>query len=358
MKALVALNHEVTVVTSHGSLALPDTDQKDGVRIERFPFLATLQHNDLDRFVQICARLSILKRDFAPGVIHINLTDPSVLFHLRTGTSHLAPLLVAIRVALTQKEAGLDTLVGKALRLADWVTANSRAMLNGVLQLVPEVGPRSSVIYNGLEMPAMAPAPLPHDQPRLLCLGRLVEDKGFDLAVRALPLIRKRFSSVRLTIAGDGPAQPELRRLAAELGVGDAVDFAGWVTPETVPELLNEATVVVVPSRWEEAFGLVALQAMQMARPVVVTRVGGLPEVVHHEKTGLVVDRESPEAICGAVRELLVHPQLAADMGYAARQDARKRFSLDRYVGEHETLYQTLRSKSDVATTPTSPYQR
>jgi glycogen(starch) synthase len=215
-------------------------------------------------------------------------------------------------------------------------------MLEDVRRLAPEISDRSSVIYNGLEMPELAPEPLPFEAPTLLCAGRVVRDKGFDVAVSAFATVRRRFPKARLVIAGDGPARAELEQQAAEMGVREAVDFLGWVPPEKIPALMNSATLALVPSRWREAFGLVALQAMQMARPVVASDVGGLPEVVAHGETGLVVPKEDPEVVAQAVTRLLENPSLAQEMGAAGRRRASLLFGFDRYLEEHEILYRRL----------------
>jgi glycogen(starch) synthase len=201
------------------------------------------------------------------------------------------------------------------------------------------------VIYNGLEMPELAPQPLAFDKPRLVCLGRVVEDKGFDLALRALPAIARNYPDLRLVVAGDGPARPALEGLAAELGIGDVVDFAGWISPEKVPELMNSATIVLLPSRWREAFGLVALQAAQMERPVVATEVGGLPEVVVDQETGLIVAKEDSEALAEAVLSLLRNPSRAVEMGQEGRVRAQQVFSWERHIDDYDALYQTLMNK-------------
>jgi glycogen(starch) synthase len=215
-------------------------------------------------------------------------------------------------------------------------------MLAHARRLVPEITSRSCVIYNGLRGPSVALAPLPTDPPVVLCLGRIVRDKGFDLAVEALAVVARRIPAARLLIAGDGPERPALERQAQELGIADAVRFAGWVSPEAVPALINEAALVVMPSRWEEAFGLVALQAAQMGRPVVATRVGGLPEVVLHGETGLVVGKEDGAALAEAILFLLEHPDEAARLGEAARRRAADAFSMDRYLDQHDALYRRL----------------
>ena len=342
LPAMQDCGYEFAVVTSHGSLDLADEDHYDGIPVFRFPFQAALGERNLDLMMESRRRLAGLKQSFKPELVHINFSGPSVFFHWQTANAHSAATLVSVEVALPNQPAGADTLLGQTLQKADWVTTNSSAILHDVQRLVPETKGRSSVIYNGLAMPELAPERLPLDRPRLLCVGRVVEDKGFDIAVRALPLIIKHFPEARLVIAGDGPARPHLERLAADLGIKDRVVFPGWIPPEKVPELMNSATVVLMPSRLREAFGLVVLQAAQMARPVVATRVGGLPEVVADKETGLLVPKENPLALAEAVVSILQDPAGAKEMGRIGRLRAKNLFSWERYISSYYELYQRL----------------
>jgi glycogen(starch) synthase len=227
------------------------------------------------------------------------------------------------------------------LREADWVTAVSSATLAEARRLAPEIAVRSSVIHNNLDVPGVPPTPLPRETPRVLCVGRLTSEKGFDVALAAFAVVAERVPAARFAVAGDGAERRRLERSAADLGLGDRVEFRGWVAPERVPELMNTASVVVVPSR-EEAFGITALEAGAMARPVVATRAGGLPEVVVHGRTGFLVETEDAKAMGAAVAWLLEHPEPAARMGDAARRRVASEFRLERAVDAYVELYRRL----------------
>ncbi len=343
-KLLLALRergYEVIVVASQDFDGLPSELRLGGTPIFRFPFSKALWNGNLEQFIEVRQRVAKLKRTFKPDLVHMNFIGPSALFHLHTAAAHPAPFLVTVHGALPGTSISSDTLQRRTLRSADWVTCVSSAVLAEVRQKAPEVIPHSSLIYDGLDVPSLPPEALPRDKPRLLCLGRLATEKGFDVALNAFASLTDGFPHLRLVIAGDGPVRAELERQAAALGLSDAVNFVGWVSPEKVPALLNSATVVVVPSR-KEGFSLVALEAALMARPVVATRVGGLPEVVVHEKTGLLVEQEDTKALAEAITFLLDHPDMAAQMGQAARRRAEAVFSLERCVDAYDALYQQL----------------
>jgi glycosyltransferase involved in cell wall biosynthesis len=141
-----------------------------------------------------------------------------------------------------------------------------------------------------------------------------------------------------LVIAGDGPARLSLEKQAAALGIAGSVDFLGWVPPEKVAELINRATIVVMPSH-REGLPTVALEAALMARPVVGTQVGGFPEVVLHQKTGWLVPPRDENALAEALLLLLNEPRSGVEMGEAARIRAQEIFSFERYIDAYENLY-------------------
>jgi len=342
VRALAQRGHEFMIVTSHGERNLPDHSDFQGVPVYRLPFLQALRDRDLRKIKQLGQQVLELKHRFRPTLVHMNLSAGGTpFFHLRTHAADPSPTLVTIH-AFQNLGFGPRGLLGEILRSADGVAAVSEAMLSDVRGFVPEITPRSRVIYNSLETPSVQPAPLSFAAPRLLCVGRVVTDKGFDLAVTALATLVARFPEARLMIAGDGPAKASLQRHAASLGLSDKVDFPGWVLPEQIPELINAATVVLMPSRWREPFGLVALQAAQMGRPIVAARVGGLPEVVVHEQTGLLVEKDDALALGAAVTFLLEHQDVAREMGHAARRRAAQRFGFARFVDAYEAAYRHL----------------
>jgi glycogen(starch) synthase len=337
--ALRERGYDVIVVTRQDSPAHPSEDQYKGIPVYRFPFWTAFASRSIDQLMVARQGLAKLKRAFAPDLVHIHGFGPSVLFHLETTHVHPTPLLVTLIEERHDKEG--RELLDQMLRSADWVTGKSAAVLTQAHQFAPEIMNRSSVIHNGLDVPALLPLPPPVDAPRLLCLGRLAIQKGFDLAIMALASITDRFPDARLIIAGDGPERPALERQVAELGLWDAVDFMGWVSPDKVLALINTSTMVIMPSRWE-GLPSVVLQAAMMARPVVATRVSGLSEVVVHQHTGLLVEPEDGSGLAEAIALLLDQPERAMRMGQAARHRVQELFSWEQCVGAYDALWRRL----------------
>ena len=173
-------------------------------------------------------------------------------------------------------------------------------------------------------------------------MGRIERDKGFDIALRAFVRLRQRFPAARLTIAGDGSERRPLESLATQLGLDARAIFVGRLERDEIAPMINSATLVLVPSRYREPFALVALEAAQMARPVVATRWGGLVESVADGESGILVENEDVAAFADAMEFLIDNPDKARSMGARGRERARELFSLERCVSEYEALYQQL----------------
>jgi glycogen(starch) synthase len=310
--------------------------------VYRFPFRDALAPERIDELMRLRRRVSRLVQELGARVILLNGVSPSAFFCLAAAEAVRVPLLVRVNQEVGQRSSRRDgnTLARHVLGAAAWVVGVSDVVLRQWIRLAPQVAARSSVVYSGVDAPAAPPPPAPRDPPHLLCLGRLIHKKGFDVALAALPALLRRWPETRLTIAGDGPERAALQTRAAELALGSRVVFRGWVAPDEVSQLLSSATVVLLPSRCD-GLPTVALQAAAAGRPVVATRCGGIPEVVQHTGTGVLADLDG-DAFAAAIASLLDQPAAAARMGRAAWERARTLFSQQRCVDEYDALCRRL----------------
>lgn len=173
----------------------------------------------------------------------------------------------------------------------------------------------------------------------VLSVGRLVYYKGFEYLIRAMSQVRGK-----LLIIGDGPLRVRLQHLAASLGLGDKVIFAGEIRNEQVVPYYNAASVFALASvARSEAFGIVQIEAMAAGLPVVNTRLdSGVPFVSLHEETGLTVEPGDPVALAAAINRLLDDESLRRSLGSAARQRARQQFSLSAMTSRTLALYDAV----------------
>ena len=162
----------------------------------------------------------------------------------------------------------------------------------------------------------------PHEK-LVLLIGRLVYEKGFQLALEAMPELIERLQDVRFLVAGSGTHERELRRQAAELGLMEHGTFLGWIGDDVLHSLYRIADVCVVPSIYEP-FGLVALEAMASGCPCIVADTGGLREVVPHEEAGLRFRARDPEALVEVAARVLSDDALGRRLVAEAYEHLRR----------------------------------
>ncbi len=270
---------EITIVTSQDDLELPERDRIDGVEVRRLPFGDAVRTSNLDAVIEMRQRIGALpRREVQPDLVHMVFTGPGIYFPVTTAHISPAPTLLSFHGSWPLADLERHSLLRQAIGISAWLTACSDSALADLRALGQGIENRSSTILNGLD-PSFEPSELRFDPPVLFCAARLVPEKGLDIAIAALALVREQFPTARLRLAGEGPLRPELERQAAVLGVADSTEFLGARSPDEIATLVDSATVVLVPSRLE-GFGLIALEGMLGLRPVVAARTGGLPEVL------------------------------------------------------------------------------
>jgi glycosyltransferase involved in cell wall biosynthesis len=173
--------------------------------------------------------------------------------------------------------------------------------------------------------------PIPEEARVLLVVGRLAAQKGVDVAVRALPAIRREHPGAVLVVLGEGPQRAELEAIA-----GEGVFLPGRVGD--VAAFYRRADLLVHPVRWE-GFGLALLEAMLAGKPMVASAVSSAPEIVEDGRTGLLVPPNDPAALASAVVSLLSDPERATAYGRAGLERARAEFSVARMAERTAAVY-------------------
>lgn len=177
-------------------------------------------------------------------------------------------------VAFVLRQLGRHAAARASLRLAGAHVAVSRFVMEKI------AAPRSSVIYNCADTTVFTPEPGRPAGARFLFVGRFVSEKGVDVLLHALALCARNGSPVELDLVGSGPLERDLRRLTSELGIQRMVSFRGRLHGSELAECMRGSLAVLVPTLSDEAFGIVAAEAMACGRIALVSRTGGLPEVV------------------------------------------------------------------------------
>ncbi len=216
---------------------------------------------------------------------------------------------------------------------------------------------RVDVLYPGVDIARFAPqgpdyrqALALEDRPVVGTLSRLVERKGLDMVLRALPRVLAEFPRALYLIVGEGPDRPRLETLARELGVAGAVHFAGEAAEETLADWFRTCDVFVLPSReipssgHVEGFGIVFLEAGACGRPVLGGRSGGVVEAVQDGVSGLLVNPGDPGDLTQALLELLRNPERARALGRAGRERVERDFTWERALSPFSDFVDTFRT--------------
>jgi glycosyltransferase involved in cell wall biosynthesis len=178
----------------------------------------------------------------------------------------------------------------------------------------------------------------------LLAVGRLVEQKGFAHLIRACALLGRRGYDFRCEIVGDGPLRDDLQRLALELGVSARVRLQGRKFQEELLDYFAEADVFVlpcVPASDDDRDGIpnTLIEAMALEVPVVSTRFSGIPELVTHERHGLLVEPSDVAGLADAIAYVLDHPRRAREMGEAGRDRVLQDFAIETSGARLQALF-------------------
>jgi glycosyltransferase involved in cell wall biosynthesis len=300
-----------------------------GIPLDAIPLAADV---DPIAFVRIAAYLA-RKR---PTILHTHLVHADVY-------GQLTGLLAGVPIRISTKHGFNEFRENPGFALGDRAIASLAhahiAISRGLARYLEDVegfdGESFEIVHYGIE-PDGGVRAYGGGVPRLLCVGRLIPIKGHIVLLRAFAAARRELPDLQLDVAGRGPLEPALRAVAKELGVADAVHFLGHVAP--IQRAIENAAIVVVPSMGE-GFGMVALEAMERARPVIAAEIGGLGELVEDGVTGLLVPPGDPAPLARAMADLGGDLGGAARMGEAGRRRALDRFLQERCTDRTELLY-------------------
>jgi D-inositol-3-phosphate glycosyltransferase len=350
--ALADMGHEVTVWTRREDDALPDVVQaRPGVVVRHVQAgpARPVPKDDLVPYLPAFTRaLDDAWSADAPDVVHGHFwMSGMVALAAAAGRFPVVQTFHALGSVKRRHQGAEDTSpegrVRAELAVARQVDRVLATCTDEVFELARMGTPRRrmTIVPCGVDTSAFTPeGPVAErgDRPRLVSLGRLVRRKGVDEVIEAM----RRLPAAELVIAGgEGDGDPNAARLrehARRMGVADRVHLVGPVSRTDVPALLRSADAVVcVP--WYEPFGIVPLEAMACGRPVVASAVGGIQDTVVDQVTGLLVPPRRPDALAGALRDLLASPTMGAAYGIAGRDRVLARYGWERVAAATAQVY-------------------
>lgn len=280
-------------------------------------------------------------REFDPDLVHVHYAAGFGHWGIRTGHTPLVVSVWGSDIERVARRLWFRPMIRKTLSRADAVTATSDYLLRQTLAVAPDVREKATVLPWGVTIPHEPPLPTAMPPLKLCFLKMHRPVYGPDTLLYAIARVVAKGIDVTLTFAGEGEMTGSLQRLTADLNLADRVTFPGFVKPADVSSLLASHHALVMPSR-AEAFGVAALEAAAHGRPTLATNVGGIPEVVLHEKTGLLVRPEDSEALARGIERLATNQTEREEWGRAAFDYVRDRYNWQRSLDQMVALYDRL----------------
>ncbi len=316
----------VHLVSEHDPI--PGFDQ--AVRLHRLPHLGGLGYL-LNR-----KALRRIMREFRPDVMNAHYASGYGTLAVRDAN---VPLVLNVWGSDVYEfpDAGpvQHWLLRRNLRRADAVVSTSEVMARRTAEVCPGLGPITVVPF-GVDVERFSPNPHPESDELVIGTVKTLAPKyGIDTLLRAFKLFcdREPARKVRLRIVGGGSHEGELKQLAKQLALNEAIEFVGSIPHDAVPGELRKLDVYVALSRTHsESFGVAIIEASACGVPVVVSNVGGLPEVVEDGVTGFIVPPEDPAAAATAMERLIASKELRVRMGAAGRDRVERLFAWEACV--------------------------
>ncbi|MFC0415691.1 glycosyltransferase family 4 protein [Cytobacillus solani] len=359
--ALQKLGYKVYVITANPG-HLNDQEIAEGVYIYR---VQSYSENNSDFFkwveglnVAIAEKALHLARKHYFSIIHAHdwLVGESAIF---IKSSLKLPLISTIHATEYGRNNGIYTELQSYIHekeqqlviTSDYLIVCSEYMNDELVQIFEVSEKKIAIIPNGVEksLPigwekdVLSSIPLQENKQLIFSIGRIVKEKGFDTLIEAAFLMKDRFPDVYFIIAGKGPMLEEYRRRVMQLKLNN-VFFVGFISEEIKNALFKICTLAVFPSKYEP-FGIVALEAMQHGKPVIVSRTGGLQSIVKHGISGLLMTAGDASSFIELASNLLVNKIEAKKMGLNGKSMVEKNFSWQRIAEETIRVYkETLKA--------------
>lgn len=292
-------------------------------------------------------KLFLLIRKEKIKIVHTHLVHASIVGRIAAKLAGIKTVLTTRHYAYERKEQTLIYWLERKTACLNEVTiAISNAVRNYLLNNEEYKPQKVVVIHNAIDLDlfdSCSGEPMLRTGENFLIgtVGRLHPQKGYDTLLKSMPQVIEKFPHVKLMIIGNGFQKEYLERFCSNLGISEQVTFLGRKTPAEVIGFLRNIDLFVLASNWE-GFGIVVLEAMAEAKPVIATNVEGLPEVVEDGQTGFLVSPVQPIELANRIIELLNDRGLSKRMGIKGRERVEAMFSLNSMISKLEGLYQKL----------------
>lgn len=358
-KRLIKDGHEVTVVTYRDG-DVPEFEDDKGVKVYRVDNYMINPNNFIDWIMQLNFNMiakvnQLIAENGEFDVIHAH--DWLVAYAAKTiKNSYNIPLVATIHATEAGRNSGIHDDTQRYINDTEWmltyeateVIVNSNYMKNELQRLFGLPFEKINVVPNGVNLTTFNNIERDYEFRRkfamdnekiILFMGRLVYEKGVQHLISAMPKILNGYHDAKLVIAGKGGMLDELKEQVYSMEISDKVCFAGYQSGKDVAKMYKAADISVFPSTYEP-FGIVALEAMLAERPIVVSDIGGLNEIVQHRENGMKSYAGNPNSIADSILELLYDHQLYDNVVRKAKNKVRNEYNWNKIAQDTHFTYQ------------------
>lgn len=345
---LSSAGHTVHVITQH-----PTIDPfLEAVHVHQFPYSGVLGY-----FLMV-PKVKRLLRNLRPDIVNAHYASG---YGTTARLTNYHPWILSVWGSdvydFPYKSILHKFLIKKNILSADNVASTSLAMARQTQSLIPELKELAITPF-GVELKNYEKIRVIHENNEndiiIGTVKTMARKYGIDILIKAFSEVHTRLQrnnpelakKIKLRLVGGGPQLSELKDLANRLNISKLVTFVGQVPHTQVPNELEKMDIYVALSRLDsESFGVAIIEAGAAGRPVIVSNVGGLPEVTVQDKTGLVVPKENSTAAADALEKLILNPALRKKMGIAAKEHVKEQYSWSSCIETMLGLYENVITK-------------
>jgi len=348
-KHLAADGHIVSVVVHRSSPDLSAHELRDGYDVYRIRLSCRSKLGRLWVFPSALIRMFLLFRSLRPDIVHVQILHINTLYPLLL--SYVMPYRLVLRAGGNDiHRFPVDSKLMKFIllwgfRRAHQIQFNSQNLLQDAAPFLKHTRGEVVIVGDGADPDELRTTEShlrPSGRSYVFAAGRLEHKKGFDLLIDAFAEVHRRRPDLELVIAGDGEDMPMLKRRVMERGLAGSIFLVGALGREALASFFRGATLFVLPSRIEPV-GIVTMEAMSTGKPVVATRVGGVPEIVEHGRSGWLVEPEE-RSLSEGMLSVLADPGLMDRMSQAGMNRVRERFTWRHVTDQYLRAYARIAS--------------
>lgn len=282
-------------------------------------------------------------------IVHTHLFHSNIIGRIMARLCHVPIVISTLHYAFSYNGNFGIILERLTAKLADRIIVVSDAVRNFCINEIKIPQERLQLIYNGVDLnildevfinlPSLREELSLNNDFLVGCIGRFAEVKGQRYLLKAIAEVIKVHNKIKFLLIGSGPLEKELRDLTKALGISDNIIFLD--SRRDIPQMMHSVDLYVVPSL-QEGLSITLLEALAMEKPTIATTVGGNPEVIIHEESGILIPPKDHKAIAKSIIRLFENKDKAKELGIKGRLRVIERFNIKENVSKTQSLYENL----------------